>query len=178
MRTQKEIDRLTSVIIALEQSKYNELKFIYPPGTSPFKAPQDVAEMNEALLESLENDCVLQITIPKGTIRRNISHHAINTFIRKVTLQVQTAHLASVEALSSKQFFLQSCSRLKFKKREWPDLGLEDVDRQGFDPKAAKHHALEIYPKMTDKVRQKAAAEEKKKDDDLNGVPKTRGRKA
>ena len=42
----------------LVQSKYNELKFIYPPGTSPFKAPSDVAEMNEALLESLENDYV------------------------------------------------------------------------------------------------------------------------
>ena len=39
VRTQKEIDRLTSVISAMEQSKYNELKFIYPPGTSPFKAP-------------------------------------------------------------------------------------------------------------------------------------------
>ena len=27
---------------------------------------------------------------------------------------------------------------------ERPDLGLEDVDRQGVDPKAAEHHALEI----------------------------------
>ena len=45
--------------------------------------------MNEALQESLENDYVLSITIPKGTNRRNamnISHHASNTFIRKVTL--------------------------------------------------------------------------------------------
>ena len=58
VRTQKEIDRLTSVISAMEQSKYNELKFIYPPGTSPFQAPSDVAEMNEALLESFENDYV------------------------------------------------------------------------------------------------------------------------
>ena len=88
MRTQKEIDRLTSVISAMEQSKYNELKFIYPLGTSPFKAPSDVAEMNEALLESLENDKVLPFTVPKRTSRRNamnISHHASNTFIRKVT---------------------------------------------------------------------------------------------
>ena len=46
-------------------------------------------------------------------------------------------------------------------------MGLEDVDRQGVDPKAAEHHALEIYRKMIDKVRQKAAVEEKKKDDDL-----------
>ena len=30
VRTQKGIDRLTSVISAMEQSKYNELKFIYP----------------------------------------------------------------------------------------------------------------------------------------------------
>ena len=84
VRTLKEIDRLTSVISAMEQSKYNELKFIYPPGTSPFKAPLDVAEMNEA----------------KGTSRRNamnISHHASNTFIRKVTLQARNAHLASVK---------------------------------------------------------------------------------
>ena len=42
-----------------------------------------------------------------------------------------------------------------------------DVDRQGFDPKAAEHQALETYRKMIDKVRQKAAAEEKKTDDDL-----------
>ena len=100
VRTQKEIDRLTSVTSAMEQSKYKELKFIYPPGTSPFKAPSDVAEMNEALQESLENDYVLPFTIPKGTSRRNamnISHHASNTFIRKVTLQAQTAHLASVK---------------------------------------------------------------------------------
>ena len=48
-----------------------------------------------------------------------------------------------------------------------PDLGLEDVDCQGVDPKAAEHHALEIYRKMIDRVCQKAAAEEKKKDDDL-----------
>ena len=98
VRTQKEIDRLMSVISAMEQSKYNELKFIYPPGTSPFKAPSDVAEMNEALQESLENDYVLSFTIPKGTSRRNamnISHHASNTFIRKVTLQAQNAHLVS-----------------------------------------------------------------------------------
>ena len=84
VRTQKEIDRLTSVISAVEQSKYNELKFIYPLGTSPFKAPSDVAEMNEALQESSENDYVLSFTIPKGTSRRNamnISHHASNTFI-------------------------------------------------------------------------------------------------
>ena len=97
VRTQKEIDRLTSVISAMEQSKYNELTFIYPPGTSPFKAPSDVAEMNEALQESLENDFVLSFTIPKGTSRRNamnISHHASNTFVRKVTLQAQTDHLA------------------------------------------------------------------------------------
>ena len=56
VRTQEEIDRLTSLISAMEQSKYNELKFIYPPGTSPFQAPSDVAEMNESLQESLEND--------------------------------------------------------------------------------------------------------------------------
>ena len=77
--TQKEIDRLTSVISAMEQSNYNELKFIYPPGTSPFKAPSDVAEMNEALQESLVNDYVLSFTIPKGASRRNamnVSHHA------------------------------------------------------------------------------------------------------
>ena len=140
----------TSVISAMEQSKYNELKFIYPPGTSPFKAPSDVAEMNEALLESFEGDCVLSLTIPKGTSRRNamnISHHASNTFIRKATLQAQTAHLASVTTSSSKQVFFESCASLKFKQQEWPDLGLEDVDRQGVDPKAAEHHALEIYRK-------------------------------
>ena len=44
---------------------------------------------------------------------------------------------------------------------------MEDVDRQGVDPKAAERHALVIYLKMTDKVRQRAAVEEKKKDDDL-----------
>ena len=170
VRTQKEIDRLTSVISAMEQSKYNELKCIDPPGTSPFKAPSDVAEMNEALQESLEKDNVLSFTIPKGTSRRNamnISHHASNTFIRKVTPQAQNAHLASVKTLSSKQVFLASCASLKFKQQEWPDLGLEDVERQGVDPKAAEYHALEIYRKMIDKVRQKAAVEEKKKDDDL-----------
>ena len=170
VRTQKEIDRLTSVISAMEQSKYNELKFIYPPGTSPFDAPSDVAEMNEAVQESLENDYVLSFTIPKGTSRRsamNISHHASNTFIRKVTLQAQNAHLASVKSLSSKQIFLASCASLKFKQQEWPDLGVEDVERQGVDPKAAEHHALEICWKMIDKVRLKAAVEEKKKDDDL-----------
>ena len=48
-----------------------------------------------------------------------------------------------------------------------PDLGLEDVERQGVDPKAAEYHAQEICRKMIDKVRQKAAVEEKKKDDDL-----------
>ena len=84
MRTQKDIDRLTSVISAMEQSKYNELKFIHPPGTPLFKAPSDVAEMNEALLESLEIDYVLSFSMPNGTSRRNamnISHHASNTFI-------------------------------------------------------------------------------------------------
>ena len=169
VRTKKEIDRFMSVISAMEQSKYNELTFIYPPGTSPFKAPSDVAEINEALQESLENDNVLSFTIPKGTSRRNamnISHHASNTFIRKVTLQAQYAHLASVKTLSWKQVFLASSS-LKFKQQEWPDLGLEDMERQGVDPKAAEYHALEIYRKMIDKVRQKAAVEEKKKDDDL-----------
>ena len=44
---------------------------------------------------------------------------------------------------------------------------MEDVERQGVDPKAAECHALEIYRKMIDKVRQKAAVEERKKDDDL-----------
>ena len=71
MRTQRGIDRLTSVISATEQSKHNKLKFIYPPGTYPFKAPSDVAEMDEALQESLENDNVLSFTIPKSTSRRN-----------------------------------------------------------------------------------------------------------
>ena len=168
--TQKETDRLTCVISAMEQSKYNELKFICPAGTSPFKAPSDVAEMNEALQESLESDFVLSFTILKGTSRRNamnISHHASNTFIRKATLQAQTVHLASVKALSSKLVFLQSCASLKFNQQEWPGLGLEDVDPQGVHPKAAEHHALEIYRKMIDKVRQRVAAEEKKKDDDL-----------
>ena len=107
MRTPKEIDRLTSVISAMEQSKCNVLKFIYPLGTSPFKAPSDVAKMNEALLESLENDNVLSFTIPKGTSRRNamnISHHASNTFIRKVTLQAQNDHLASVNNFPRNRF--------------------------------------------------------------------------
>ena len=110
----------------------------------------------------------------------NISHHA-PIMLRKVTLQAQTAHLASVKTLSEKQVFFESCASLKFKQQQWPDLGLEDVDRQGVDPKAADH-ALEIYRKMIDKVRQKAAAEEKKKDDDLKKKEevskKTRGRKA
>ena len=80
-----------------------------------------------------------------------------------MTQQAQTAHLASVKTLSSKQVFLESCARLKFKQQEWPDLGLEDADRQGVDPKAAEHHAREIYRKRKDKLRQKAAAEEEKK---------------
>ena len=108
VRTQREIDRLTSVISAKEQSIFGELKFIYPPGTSPFKAPSDFAEMNEALHESSEGDYVVSFTIPRGSSRRtalNISHHANNTFIRKVTLQAQTAHLASIKTLSSKQVF-------------------------------------------------------------------------
>ena len=79
-----------------------------------------------------------------------ISHHASNTFIRKVTLQAQTAHLSSVKTLSSRQVFLQSYASLKFKQQEWPDLGLEDADRQGVDQKAAEHHALEIYRRMID----------------------------
>ena len=62
---------------------------------------------------------------------------------------------------------MQSCASLKFKQQEWPDLGLEDVDRQGVGPKAAEHHALEIFRKMIDKVLQKAARKEKKKDDDM-----------
>ena len=139
VKTQKENDRLTSVISPMEQSKYNELKFIYPPGTSPFKAPSDVADMNESLQESLENDYVLSFTILESTSRRhamNISHHASNTFIPKVTLQAQNAHLASVKTLSSKQVFLASCASLKFKQQEWPDLGLEDVERQGVDPES------------------------------------------
>ena len=170
VRTQREIERLTTVISAMEQSKYAELKFIYPLGISPFKAPSDVVEMNESLQESLESDYVVSFKIPRGSSRRtamNISHHASNTFIRKVTLQAQTAHLASVKSLSSKQVFLQSCASLKFKQQEWPDLGLDDLDRQCVDRKAAEHHALEIYRRMTDKVRRKAADEEKKKEEDL-----------
>ena len=76
------------VISAMEQSKYDELKLIYPPGTSPFKAPSNVVEMNESLQESLESDYVVSFTIPRGSSRptaMNISHHASNTFIRKVT---------------------------------------------------------------------------------------------
>ena len=46
-------------------------------------------------------------------------------------------------------------------------MGLEDVECQGVDPKAAEYHALEICRKMIDEVRQKAAVEEQKKDDDL-----------
>ena len=47
------------------------------------------------------------------------------------------------------------------------DLGLEDVDRQSVDKKAAEHHALEIYRRMIDKVSRKAADEKKKKENDL-----------
>ena len=86
-----------------------------------------------------------------------------------MTLQAQNAHLASVKTLSSKQVFLASCASLKFKQQEWPDLGLEDVERQGVDPKVVHWKSIE---KMIDKVRQKAAVEEKKK---RRGVQKTRG---
>ena len=65
--------------------------------------------------------------------------------------------MASVKILSSNQVFLESYASSKFKQQEWPDLGLEEVDQ------AAEHHALEINWKMTDKVRPKAAVEEKKK---------------
>ena len=41
------------------------------------------------------------------------------------------------------------------------------MDRQCVDKKAAEHHALEIYRRMIDKVRRKAADEEKKKEEDL-----------
>ena len=166
VRTQREIERLTMLISAMEQSKYGELKFIYLPGTCPFNAPSDVVEMNEFLQESSESDYVVSFTIPRGSSRRtamNISHHASNTFIWKVTLQAQTARLASVKSSSSKQVFLQSCASLKFKQQEWPDLCLEDVDRQCVDKKAAEHHALEIDRRMIHKVRRKAADEEKKK---------------
>ena len=84
-----------------------------------------------------------------------------------MTLQAQNAHLASVKTFSSKQVSLASCASLKSKPQEWPDLGLEDVERQGVDPKAAEYRALEIYRKMMHKVRQKVAVEEKKKEGDL-----------
>ena len=71
----------------------------------------------------------------------NISHHASNTFIRKVTLQAQTAHLASVKTFSSKQVFLESCASPQVNTARRADLGLEDVDRQGVDPTAADNHA-------------------------------------
>ena len=83
-----------------------------------------------------------------------------------MTLQAQNAHLASVKTLSSKQVFFASCASLKFKQQEWPDLGLEDVERQGVDPKAAEYHALENYRKMKDKCVKKLLSR-KKKDDDL-----------
>ena len=108
VRTQKEIDRLTSVISAMEQSKYNELN---PPGSSPFKAPSDVAEMKKALQESLENDYVLSITIPKGSKRHEQKKRDEHQPPREQHLHPksdttglsQNAHLASVKTLSSKQ---------------------------------------------------------------------------
>ena len=122
--------------------------------------------MNEALLESLENDYVLIIHDSERHEQKKRGEHQPSReqhlFFRKVTLQAQTAHLTSVKRLSSKQVFLESCASLKVKQQEWPDLGLEDVDRQGVDPKAAEHHAREIYRKRIDKVRQEAAAEEEK----------------
>ena len=66
VRTQLEIDRRTSVVSAMEQSKYGELKPIYPPGTSPFKAPSDVAEIKEALRESSEGDFVVSLTFQEA----------------------------------------------------------------------------------------------------------------
>ena len=114
----------------------------------------------------VENDYVLSFTIPKGTSRRNAmntSHHASNTFSRKVTLQAQTAHLASVKTISSKKVFLESCASLEFKQQERPDLGLEDVDRQGVDPKAAEHHALEIYRKNDRQGASKSCCQGKEK---------------
>ena len=159
----------TSVISAMEQSKHNELKFICPPGTSPFKAPSDVAEMNEALQESLENDFVLSFTIPKGRSRRNamnICHHASNTFIRKVTLQARTAHPGLRQSIILETDFppvvrepqVQNSKNGQTSASAWRTWTAKELTR-----KQRNTMHWKIYRKMIDWVRQKAAAEEKKK---------------
>ena len=129
------------------------------------------------------NDYVLSFTIPNVTSRRNamnISHHASNTFIRKMTLQAQTAHLASVKTFSSKQVFLESCASLKLIQQEWGRLGL---GRRG-PPKTRQQrntmHWKSIGKNDREAASKKLLSEEKKKDPEekRGGVQKTRGRKA
>ena len=168
--TQEEIDRLTSLISAMEQNKYNELKIHLPTWYISVQGAFGCCGVERVLAGVTgERLCFIIHDSERHEHKKRDEHQPSreqHLHPKSDTPQAQTAHLPSVKALSSKQVFVQSCASLKFKQQEWPDLGLEDVDRQGVGPKAAEHHALEIYRKMIGKVRQKAAHEEKKKDDD------------
>ena len=81
-----------------------------------------------------ESDYVVSFTIPKRLEQTNSDEHQppCEQYFHQESNSASSDRSLGLgqDFIIKKQVFLQSYASLKFKQQEWPDLGLEDVDRQ------------------------------------------------
>ena len=155
-----------------KQSKYNELKFIYPPGTSPFKAPSDVAGDERGFAGVIGERLRFIFYDSKRHEQKKRDEHQPPREQQFHPKSDTTGSECSIwplsKRLSSKKGFpcvmrepqVQTARMARtWAWRTWNDRELTRKQQNIMHWK--------FIGKMIDKVRQKAAVEEKKKDDDL-----------
>ena len=150
----------------------------YPPGVRPFASQGDLETLDEPLMGSTGNACVITITIPKNSTIKDsmeIVHHRAALFMKECNLEALLLLQTSLAPIISNKHVYSACNA--YHKDEAEGLGLDEPRRAPCNINEALACAEDLYTKIIDKAREKnkqAIAEKhaqtNKQQDDLDAV--------
>lgn len=128
----------------------------YPNGTRAWHAPLEVESM-DAVWSKVENDeYTCQITIAKGTSRRDAMqaiHYHCHGFLTDLHHEVVANHAGELRSMVSKEEFIKACGEYKATGENGTADGLDDPIRKPLDSQMARTHVELLYGKIVDKAR-------------------------
>lgn len=149
----------------------------YPPGTRPFRSPEEQTELDEPLKVSGQQEWNFQVKIEASTSRRtamHLVHHALTVFVKQCYLEGAHEVVERTKGSIEKKLWYEKVEDLwkeTTKKDEVAELGLEqpmtkDLNREVFLQKAEELYGRVIQHVYKDeklrKDEQEAKAEEEK----------------
>jgi hypothetical protein len=134
----------------------------YPPGTRPFRSPEDAFELDQPLDAAVGQATQIVVSIPMGASRRDamqMVHHACALALKQVALEAAKARLLVLHPMCTRMAYFKSCNQ--FAQDDMDSLGLEDGKRILPNQRLAVEEA---DTKLVSKLRTKRVKEKKAAD--------------